>query len=135
MNESTRVALCQICNQTEEWHKLHGVKHAFSPDSTKFRLAEHKITAEAVVNKLPSDPVLRMVLIRKGIISVDDLAEVEKELRTVGIASYEATPNVVGQPRSTGANSEGGTEPVSSRSMRGSSTRRTTTSRSVREPK
>lgn len=35
------------------------------------------------------DPVLRMTLIRAGVISVGDLDKVEAELRATGVAGYE----------------------------------------------
>lgn len=35
------------------------------------------------------DPVLRMIMIRKGIITVEDLDNLEAELRATGVAGYE----------------------------------------------
>lgn len=47
-------------------------------------------------NALQGDPVLRLALIRAGIIKVEDLDRIEGELRAAGVASNVAAP--LGQP-------------------------------------
>lgn len=102
--------LCRICNQDEKWHKDHRPRHAYSPDSTLFRKA-----GEMPARKLPSDPVLRLVLIRKGVISGDDLSAVEKELESAGVIVVE--PGSGGEDRADRADecSEGGVRHSGSR--------------------
>lgn len=45
---------------------------------------------ESLGVSLRGDPVLRMALIRKGLITTDDLTQVEAELRASGVAATKA---------------------------------------------
>lgn len=46
--------------------------------------------SQSQVRVMPNgDPILRMVLIRKGIITVDDLENIEAELKGAGVASFD----------------------------------------------
>lgn len=98
MNETGRVAggTCRTCSQTWDWHQENRPIHPFNDgqagataflgprrdrtnqpaDSGAQRDAE---TAPTVV--WPSDPVLRVALINKGVLTADDLRAAEENLR------------------------------------------------------
>lgn len=89
------VELCTICRKPKLGHNYH---HQFSsPGSRTNGLVKSSdapsapsVQSEGSV-RIPSggDPMLRMVLLRKGLITVADLDEVEAELRATGVAGYE----------------------------------------------
>lgn len=89
---------CTICKHTQTEHKERGFKHEFSPAGGRTGgLFKRTDEGQAPLPKregnvrssLGGDPVLRMALIRKGIIEVADLDAVEAELRATGVAGYE----------------------------------------------
>lgn len=96
--------VCRFCGKPKGNHPY---KHAFvglndigslrSRDNERSDPSSSMPTSDQgrVRNAMTGDPVLRLILIRKGIISVADLNEVEQQLEAAGYAT--ATP--VGKPR------------------------------------
>lgn len=91
------VELCKICNYPRDDHDF---AHEFSTDgklhhrSSDHRSHDERMTGSPVTqgspgNDMRGDPVLRMALIRKGLITVADLTQIEEELRMVGIATAQ----------------------------------------------
>lgn len=100
-------ALCEICNRPR--HEHGGFKHEFVSygEAMTLRLAEngndraqssHDSSRTGPEGRLriasTGDPVLRMALIRAGVITVQDIDNVEAELRVSGAASYEPPATV-----------------------------------------
>lgn len=92
---------CTICHKPRSNHPY---RHAFSPygeSSGLFEKTEEKPSppdsSPQQQVRIPSsgDPILRMVLLRKGLITVQDLDQVEAELKATGVSGYEP-PNPVG---------------------------------------
>jgi len=98
---------CTICHKPRA---AHNYRHAWTGFSTTtsalFEQTGHSsggdqpatgdpVTQGRVRIASTGDPVLRMVLLRKGIITVEDLNAVEEELRATGVAGYEP-PTTVG---------------------------------------
>jgi hypothetical protein len=77
--------LCGVCHKPREWHDQASILHQFDPGG-KLR-PKTQVSEPADVSLPKGDPILRLVLIRKGVISVDELEEVEKELKASGVAS------------------------------------------------
>lgn len=71
---------CQVpgCQRTEAEHR--NVAHQFQP-------TEETLTRRRPVSSsgFPSDPVLRMLLVRKGVVTAVELKGVEEELRSFGL--------------------------------------------------
>ena len=86
---------CTICSKPKIGHERF--RHAFvgydDAAGGLFEKTEVKPPPSDQASKvrIPSsgDPILRMVLLRKGLITVADLDEVEAELRATGVAGYE----------------------------------------------
>ncbi|PYS90499.1 MAG: hypothetical protein DMF62_04870 [Acidobacteria bacterium] len=77
--------LCGICHQPREYHEKDTVRHQFDVGGKLMA----KVTSPPPTSSrgVPSgDPILRLLLIRKGIISADDIDAAEKELRALGVA-------------------------------------------------
>lgn len=100
---------CRICGGSKQDHLDAGLKirHAFVGPNDSMRLREAARPSRddesampasqgSVGNALRGDPILRLLLIRKGIISPDELSAVEQELKGAGFAWAEST---MGQPR------------------------------------
>lgn len=89
-----RTKVCTICGKDKAAHV--NCIHRFSPYGENSVLTQRTDAdkppappAQAQV-RIPSggDPLLRMVLLRKGLITVADLDELEAELRATGVAGY-----------------------------------------------
>lgn len=84
---------CEHCPRTREEHaaaEREGVvRHQFSADGALTAVPGASVPAkqEQTPRRLnvPSDPVLRYVLVQKGIITSDDLTEAEKTLAATGL--------------------------------------------------
>lgn len=96
--------LCTICHLPKSQHSVR--RHEFTSDgSNSLRSRDDRSDDSAssrptsdqgrVRNAMMGDPVLRLILIRQGIISVVDLNQVEQELEAAGYA----TATSVGEPR------------------------------------
>lgn len=92
---------CTICHKPKSAHVAGQIIHSFSPFGQPIGLFQRTEEAppppDAVTSqprmevKLPSssDPVLRLVLLRAGLITVADIEAVERELRATGVAGHE----------------------------------------------
>jgi hypothetical protein len=95
MSDPVTEELCTICHRDREAHRT--MHHQFqSPgqpgvlvqQSVKAPEAPHSGTNPTVRLPSASDPILRMALIRAGVITVAQLDEVEEELRATGVAGH-----------------------------------------------
>lgn len=88
--------LCTICHKTRADHG--DMVHAFSGPDENVRLRPNKLSSESSSSSAPipqgsigiamrGDPVLRLALIRAGLITPADLDKIEAELRVSGLAS------------------------------------------------
>lgn len=93
---------CTICHKPQEAHRQ--MHHSFSPHGRPTALFEKSPEAPAAPSggakptvRLPSasDPILRMVLLRAGVITVAQLDAVEEELRATGVAGH-VLPDTLG---------------------------------------
>lgn len=87
---SLKMPSCSICGKDERWHRENEVLHAFSLDG-RLKKAESPPPSKPVSQERPKvniqgDPVLRMALIRAGVITPEDLTQVEDELNATGIS-------------------------------------------------
>jgi hypothetical protein len=91
---------CQICRRPRSAHLAGKFRHAFVGLNESPSLREDDRPHESgdsdrpasqgpVRNTMGGDPILRMALIRAGVITIEDLEAVEKELRGAGIAVAE----------------------------------------------
>lgn len=84
------VTECDICGKDEKWHRENDSAHAFATDGRLIRRAQSQSNDPSSQNRprinTGGDPVLRMALIRKGIITPEDLTQVEDELNATGIS-------------------------------------------------
>lgn len=107
-----------ICGHDRQWHREHTeVYHSFSTSRLQKGRNDRPQgvpVAQGPIGTPPGDSLLRMVLIRKGLITVEDLDEVAHELTTVGYA--------VGG--SSGGNPEDRSITVTERGMRDSDAER-----------
>jgi len=91
--------LCRICNRTERCHQ--GLKHLFVAEGQPGTLIEKPVMIESPPDQIlkpqgnvrkssgGSDALLRMLLIRKGIFTVQELADIEFELTTTGMITND----------------------------------------------
>lgn len=77
--------ICVMCNNTREWHASHFARHAFSMIATELRdtsrparRAQTQSERGITHTSMPFDPVLRMALIQKGVITLDDIHAAER---------------------------------------------------------
>ena len=96
---------CTICHKPKSAHVVGQIIHSFSPFGRPTQLFERTDSVEPLPAapsqprmevKLPSssDPVLRLVLLRLGLITVENIEEVERELRATGVAGHEPSKTV-----------------------------------------
>ncbi len=82
--------VCEVCGNTAAWHREKTPAHAFSLDGQLNRAKPSQVnnpSSEGTPGiKQGGDPVLRMALIRKGLLTVEDLDQVEAEIRATGIS-------------------------------------------------
>lgn len=100
MSEVT-IEPCQLCHRSVDEHGLDKIRHAFvGAEGPRGLRVETNAGDQAprgnpeaqgpVRSLLGGDPILRLALIRKGIVTADDIAGIEAELRGAGIAVAEA---------------------------------------------
>lgn len=88
--------ICRACN------RRHGVdgynpRHPFKPAGNVLSGPETDDTPAAVTPvRVPFDPVLRLALIRKGVITPDDLADAEAEMRVTTAVFQDAAHVLTG---------------------------------------
>lgn len=97
---------CTICHKPKADHPYRHAWVGYSTGtSALFESTGNDSPASSSQSELPSsqgstrvlptgDPVLRIALLRKGILTLDDLASVEAELRGAGVAYFD--PDSVG---------------------------------------
>ena len=83
--------LCRVCKHPRSNHPFRHPFQGFDQDAT-LKLPDDAPSSDAGMiqgspgNALRGDPVLRMALIRAGVITADQLTQVEAELKATGIA-------------------------------------------------
>jgi hypothetical protein len=82
---------CGMCGVPEEGHE--GRRHPFTPegvDAGTDWLKQKQTTPEASaapqpqMSSFPFDPVLRLALINKGVLTPDDLTQAEQQIKAIG---------------------------------------------------
>lgn len=81
--------VCSICKQTKKWHEEHKPHHTFQTEGGSLEEASYEAPTPNKGVKTPFDPVLRFLLIKKGIITPDELSEAETMLRSTGFLETE----------------------------------------------
>jgi hypothetical protein len=66
--------ICRICHQSKSWHLAHTPKHKFVGDEGPLEVQRSDSLA---VSKI-GDPLLRLTLLHKGVITEGDLAQAEQ---------------------------------------------------------
>jgi hypothetical protein len=66
---------CKVCGQTEEWHQEHKPMHEYSGDVGQIVVPEPKQPGKPPMQR--GDLVLRMALLKKGLITEVELGEAE----------------------------------------------------------
>lgn len=101
MSNRTTDEICSVCHKPKSQHD--GMRHIFVSDTDKQQglrpsessAADASSTASksqgSISGALRGDPVLRLLLIRKGVITPDELTGIEDELRATGLASVAPT--------------------------------------------
>lgn len=74
---------CQLsgCNKTEKEHQM--LAHQFSPRED--HLQRRVVMQPSRLTGIGPDPVLRILLAKKGIITAEELEATEKELKAAGL--------------------------------------------------
>jgi hypothetical protein len=72
--------VCQVCHQDEQWHMDHKPRHFFVREGEAPRLGE-VIPPTAHPSTRIGDPVLRLALIKAGVLAEGDLSEADVWLR------------------------------------------------------
>jgi hypothetical protein len=72
---------CTVCKQTESWHREHRPAHAFQAVGSRLEAAVYDESPTPQPMRAPFDPILRMLLIDKGLITVEELEEAERKLK------------------------------------------------------
>lgn len=87
LEEVREQAICSTCGNSYDpgnIQETHPYRHPVNGpvrDASQDKQSESKSQP-----RLPSDPILRLVLIEKGLITVDDLNEAEARLKASGMA-------------------------------------------------
>lgn len=92
------VLICSLCHQTKSWHRKHRPAHSFN--GTPGSLNDRPTTAPASRPSAPpegstrtvqavADVPLRLAMIRRGLITPEDLAEVEKEMAEASVILHQ----------------------------------------------
>jgi len=94
---------CLVCGRDREYHLSDTVKHQFSLEGQlKAKSPSPAEPSRGFTNGRPSsDPILRLVLIRKGILTIEDLEAAEKELNALGVASVGTVARSSGEDSAT----------------------------------
>jgi hypothetical protein len=97
---------CQICHLPKQTHIDKDIIHRYVPpgapislesrrrDDGDDRRSRRDVDQGSVRIAQSGDPVLRMILIRAGVISVADIQRIEDELRASGAAGYDPAKTV-----------------------------------------
>jgi hypothetical protein len=74
---------CEVCQQTEEWHREHHPMHQFSPEGTEVRLTVPESPPEPPGQghvKPGGDLLLRLTLIKLGLITQQELDHTQRAM-------------------------------------------------------
>jgi hypothetical protein len=78
--------MCQLCHQDGEWHRTHHPKHAFvGPDDDPV-LIEALVQSPPPSNSMRGDPVLRLALVKAGLLLDEQIFEAEVWVREAASA-------------------------------------------------
>lgn len=72
--------ICVVCSQTEAWHQEHKPKHAFTTEGGGPLSVALPTTQEAPVRGV-GDPILRLALLKAGVLTEPDLAVAEEWMK------------------------------------------------------
>lgn len=74
--------LCTMCERPEDYHGgRYGVRHPFTPPGVSQRLEAPDTSGfvkQSAAPDMPFDPILRMALINKGVLTPQDLTDAER---------------------------------------------------------
>jgi hypothetical protein len=76
--------VCTTCGNTAEWHRINNPRHRFSAVNdglNTFAPEDSTPDSRVVPMTMPFDPVLRMALIDKGVITVADLDAADAKIK------------------------------------------------------
>ena len=74
--------VCAVCGQTRGWHTDNRPRHQFKSVNDGLMDSAPTPTGRGIKHvTMPFDPVLRMALIDKGIITTDDLDAADAKIR------------------------------------------------------
>lgn len=107
-------AICKMCGNTFAWHKEMKPRHPFMPKDSSERMPlakkdqkEPKVKLET--REWPADPILRIALMDKGILTMADIIAAEQKLREAASNGGVIRLNVEEQSTGAEANSSLGT--------------------------
>lgn len=82
---------CVICSQDRQWHSDNHSKHAFTLKDGELKPRADETQRGMPAKKPPFDPILRFVLIDKGLITTEDLEKAERQLAQLGVGEAMVT--------------------------------------------
>ena len=97
--------LCRICREPRSEHKRGVILHSFVGENDTASLSVSPENSEQLPppdapgkpqgskGMMLTDSVLRLALMRKGVLAVSDLEVIEAELKATGIAAYD--PSII----------------------------------------
>lgn len=71
---------CQVCHMTREWHEQHKPRHSYIADGDDPRLGQPTPPVQ-LPSALRGDPVLRLALVKSGVIPETAIQEAEVWVR------------------------------------------------------
>lgn len=87
MTMTSDIDVCRTCRQTWLWHTENKPRHQFvnadQQASESFLSAAEKPNHPVQNVQMPFDPVLRMALIEKGVLTPEDLSKAESIIKYV----------------------------------------------------
>ena len=80
----TAEPLCKLCGNTQQWHRETPTQHQFIPmDGDLSGINARKEKPKQPTQVQPQgDPVLRIALLRAGVLTPDDLKKAEDDLKS-----------------------------------------------------
>lgn len=73
--------VCRTCKNTRAWHSANHPRHPFKPEHTGSTPTLDGPNVAVTTLHVPHDPILRLALINKNVITPDDLADAEKTFK------------------------------------------------------
>ena len=95
---------CRVCGITQRDHPLAEAEGRVNhPFGILKSLRDPKDAPKTSIKRgVSGDPVLRMLLVRKGIISPEEILQLETELRATGVIEHDNGTAEDVQPRNSG---------------------------------